>query len=71
MPTKPEKAHEEVAAMLGGRIPELPSKKQQSWGAMLSIIIIMVMVVLGAYYAFEKRVGTYTNQMPSVELGGY
>jgi hypothetical protein len=68
MPTKPEQAHEEVAAMLGGRIPELPSKKQQSWGAMLSIIIIMVMVVLGAYYAFDKRTTTYTQ---GTEMGGY
>lgn len=71
MPTKSDKAHEEVAAMLGGRPPELPTKKQQSWGAMLSIVIIMVMVVLGAYYAFEKRTGAYTTETQSLGTGGY
>ena len=57
--------------MLGGRLPELPSKRQQSSGALLSIVIIMVMVVLGAYYAFEKRTAVYADQMQSAELGGY
>ncbi len=56
--------------MLAGRPPELPSRKQQSWGAMLSIIIIMAMVVLGAYYAFEKRTGAYTSGTQAT-VGGY
>ncbi len=71
MPTKADKAHEEVAAMLGGRLPELPSKRQQSWGALLSIIIILVMVVLGAYYAFEKRVSVYSADMHGAVIDGY
>jgi len=33
-----------------------PSPKQQSWGAVLSIIIIVCMIVLGAFYAWGKRI---------------
>lgn len=36
--------------------PGVPSKKAQSWGAILSIIIIVIMVVVGAFYAWGKRV---------------
>jgi len=33
-----------------------PSPKQQSWGAVLSIIIIVCMITLGAFYAWGKRI---------------
>ena len=33
----------------------LPTQKQQSWGALLSIIVILCMVVGGAFYAWHKR----------------
>ncbi len=33
-----------------------PSPKQQSWGALISIIIIVVMIVIGAFYAWGKRI---------------
>ncbi|HUQ30304.1 MAG TPA: hypothetical protein VM103_02165 [Candidatus Paceibacterota bacterium] len=33
-----------------------PSPAQQSWGALVSIIIIVMMVVVGAFYAWGKRV---------------
>lgn len=33
-----------------------PSIKQQSWGTVISIIIIVVMIVIGAFYAWGKRV---------------
>ncbi len=33
-----------------------PSAKQQSWGALISIIIIVCMVVIGAFYAWGERI---------------
>ena len=32
-----------------------PSPKAQSWGALISIIVIVLMIVIGAFYAWEKR----------------
>ncbi len=40
-----------------GKSPLQPrSAKQQSWGTVIAIIIIVVMVVIGAFYAWGKRV---------------
>jgi len=36
--------------------PALPSPKQQSWGAVISIIIIVLMVIIGAFYAWGERI---------------
>jgi hypothetical protein len=36
--------------------PGVPSKKAQSWGAALSIVVIMLMIIIGAFYAWGKRV---------------
>lgn len=36
--------------------PALPSKRQQSWGALISIIVIMLMIIVGAFYAWSKRI---------------
>lgn len=36
--------------------PGTPSPKAQSWGAFISIIIIVLMVIIGAFYAWGKRV---------------
>jgi hypothetical protein len=33
-----------------------PSPKAQSWGAFISIIIIMLMVIIGAFYAWGQRI---------------
>ncbi len=33
-----------------------PSPKQQSWGTIISIGIIVIMIVTGALYAWGKRV---------------
>ena len=33
-----------------------PSPKAQSWGAMISIIVIVLMIVIGAFYSWGKRV---------------
>ena len=36
--------------------PGVPSKKAQSWGAVISIVIIVEMIVTGAFYAWGKRI---------------
>ncbi|MDB5244772.1 MAG: hypothetical protein JWN18_642 [Parcubacteria group bacterium] len=33
-----------------------PSPKAQSWGAFLSIVVIMLMIIIGAFYAWGKRI---------------
>jgi NADH:ubiquinone oxidoreductase subunit 3 (subunit A) len=33
-----------------------PSPKAQSWGTVISIIIIVLMIIIGAYYAWSKRI---------------
>jgi len=36
----------------------MPSPKAQSWGTLASIIIILLMVVVGAFYAWGKRIAS-------------
>lgn len=36
--------------------PGVPSQKQQQWGALISIIVIVLMIIIGAFYAWGKRV---------------
>ena len=33
-----------------------PTPKQQSWGTVISIVIIVLMIVIGAFYAWGKRI---------------
>jgi hypothetical protein len=35
---------------------EPPSPRQQSWGTIISLIIILLMIVVGALYAWGQRV---------------
>lgn len=50
-----EPLRDDVAAVFGTNGTPLPTPAQQSWGAMISIIVIMLMVVIGAFYAWGKR----------------
>ncbi|MFH1178710.1 MAG: hypothetical protein V1711_03260 [bacterium] len=34
----------------------MPSQKAQSWGTLISIIIIVLMIIIGAFYAWGKRI---------------
>jgi len=34
----------------------VPSQKQQSWGVVISIVIIVLMIVIGAFYAWGQRI---------------
>ena len=36
--------------------PGVPSAKQQSWGVLISIVVILCMVILGAFYAWGQRI---------------
>ena len=47
----------------------VPSPAQQSWGAFISIVIIVLMVVFGAYYAWERRLAENRQYaMPQYEV---
>ncbi len=52
---KPQELENEVEAVFGTRLPEPPSAKQQSWGALISIIVIVLMIIIGAFYSWGKR----------------
>ncbi len=34
--------------------------EQQSWGAIIAMVVILAMVIIGAYYAWNKRTHTQT-----------
>ena len=36
--------------------PGTPSPQAQSWGALLSIIVIVLMILIGAFYAWGERI---------------
>jgi hypothetical protein len=36
--------------------PGIPSPAQQSWGTLISIIVIVLMITVGAFYAWGKRI---------------
>ena len=37
-------------------LPGVPSPKAQQWGAVISIVIIVMMIVIGAFYSWGKRI---------------
>ncbi|VAW32914.1 hypothetical protein MNBD_CPR01-180 [hydrothermal vent metagenome] len=50
------------------KTPPVSTVTQQSWGAVLAIFIILIMIVLGAIYAWNKRVAsmkTITANQPA------
>lgn len=48
-----------------------PSHKQQSWGTLIAIIVIVLMVVVGALYAWGKRIADRENIYSATVLEGY
>ncbi len=36
--------------------PGVPSPKAQQWGTVISIIIIVLMIIVGAFYSWGKRI---------------
>lgn len=49
-------------AVFGKNPPQPRTAKQQSWGTLIAIIIIVVMVVIGAFYAWGKRIAAERMQ---------
>lgn len=43
--------------------PGVPSKEAQQWGVVISIAIIVLMVIVGAFYAWGERIAQ--NQYPT------
>ena len=43
----------------------VPSPKQQQWGVFISIIVIVLMIIIGAFYAWGQRIAQ--NAEPSVD----
>jgi hypothetical protein len=44
--------------------PGVPSPKAQSWGVLISIVVIVLMIIIGAFYAWGKRVAQDTQYAP-------
>lgn len=47
----------------------VPSRKQQSWGALLSIVVIVLMIVVGALYAWGARIAEREGLDEGAESG--
>lgn len=39
----------------------MPSPKQQQWGVVVSIVIIVLMIIIGAFYAWGERIAEENN----------
>ncbi|PIR82883.1 hypothetical protein COU19_03470 [Candidatus Kaiserbacteria bacterium CG10_big_fil_rev_8_21_14_0_10_56_12] len=46
----------DVTPFFGTHLPKPPSQEQQAWGAVISIVVIVLMIVIGAFYAWGKRI---------------
>lgn len=52
----PESQRSATETAPSGVLSGSPSPKAQSWGAVISIIIIVLMIVIGAFYAWGNRI---------------
>lgn len=43
--------------------PGTPSPKQQQWGVFISIVVIVLMIITGAFYAWGQRIAQ--NETPA------
>jgi hypothetical protein len=41
----------------------MPSPERQQWGVVISIAIIVLMIIIGAFYAWGQRIAQ--NQVPA------
>lgn len=49
-----------------GAISGTPSPKAQQWGVLISIVIIVLMIIIGAFYAWGQRIAQ--NQVPAATV---
>lgn len=54
----PEPSLENLAPVI-----PMPTRKQQSWGTIISIVIIVLMIIIGAFYAWGQRISE--NRVPA------
>jgi hypothetical protein len=47
---------------------QMPSRKQQSVGALVSIVVIVLMVVIGAFYVWGERVAERTRSLQTSDV---
>ncbi|MFA6414443.1 MAG: hypothetical protein WC217_03225 [Candidatus Paceibacterota bacterium] len=45
----------------------VPSPQAQNWGAVISIIVIVLMIVIGAFYAWGQRIAENRTPAPIAE----
>ena len=45
-------------------LPAPRTPEQQSWGTMIALVIIIVMVVVGAFYAWGKKIAEERSLIP-------
>lgn len=55
-PKYPESPQPTLVVPPNGALSGTPSPKAQSWGVVISIVIIMLMIITGAFYAWGKRI---------------
>ena len=52
----PQSAASVVPPLPAATPPGVPSPAAQSWGTVISIIIIVLMIIIGAFYAWGQRI---------------
>lgn len=45
-----------MPAEVNPSLPGVPSPAQQQWGVVISIVIIVLMIITGAFYAWGQRI---------------
>lgn len=60
---------DDAASVFGTKLPQPPTLEQQNWGALISIVVIVSMVVIGAFYAWGKRIAEEPGYRAQVEGG--
>lgn len=53
-PERPDEVKENTPAPAA--FSGVPSQKQQQWGVVISIAIIVLMIIIGAFYSWGKRI---------------
>ncbi len=43
----------------------IPSSAQQSWGTLVSIVVIVLMIIVGAFYAWGNRIAQNQQIAPA------
>ena len=55
MHNDPPATQSDLPAAFGNNPPAPPSPTAQSWGVVISITIIVLMIIIGAYYSWNHR----------------